>query len=72
MCYHYKYPPLIAAVRNSDGNITGYKGFCADFINTFAEHFEMRYIYITVMIIDNIWYNYPTQNHIKSVDRSLK
>ncbi len=35
-----KYPPL--AVKNSDGNITAHKGFCADFINTFAEHYEIR------------------------------
>jgi len=37
----------MSAVKNSDGNVSSYEGFCADFIINFAEHFEMRYCFNT-------------------------
>ena len=33
----------MSAVKNSDGNVTHYKGYTADFIYYIAEHFEWRY-----------------------------
>jgi len=40
-----KYPPIMSAVKNSDGNITTYEGFSVDFINYLAQHFELRLEY---------------------------
>ena len=42
--FEKKYPPFMTAVKSSDGNITGRKGFCSDFINAFADHYGIRYI----------------------------
>lgn len=32
----------MTAVKNSDGNITTRKGFCTEFINAFAEYYEIK------------------------------
>jgi hypothetical protein len=39
-----KYPPIMSPVKNSDGNVTHYEGYTADFIYYIAKHFEWRYV----------------------------
>ena len=39
-----KYPPIMSAVKNADGNVSHYKGYTAEFIYYIGKHFEWRYI----------------------------
>jgi len=49
-----KYPPGMSIVKNSPDDNVSYKGSIIDFINYFADHFKLRYIYYTLKIHYNL------------------
>jgi len=44
----------MTVVKDSNGTITARKGFCSDFMNAFAEHYDIRFESCTKLLFTMI------------------